>query len=99
MKKGTSSLKSSLITIICSHFQALVGISSNPKEFEARYAEALNENCHNLAPMLEVLHGIASNETTKKHLAAKAAKAAQQDSGGIQALKDKLLKQVSHRRF
>ena len=96
MKKGTSSIKSSLITIICSHFQALVGISSNPKEFEARYAEALNENCHNLAPMLEVLHGIASNETTKKHLAAKAA---QQDSGGIQALKDKLLKQVSLRRF
>ena len=95
MKKGTSSIKSSLITIICSHFQALVGISSNPKEFEARYAEALNENCHNLAPMLEVLHGIASNETTKKHLAAKAA---QQDSGGIQALKDKLLKQVSLRR-
>jgi hypothetical protein len=47
-------------------------MSSNPEEFKARFSEAQKENCHNLAPMLEVLHGIANDETTKRYLAAKA---------------------------
>ena len=73
------------------HLQELAMLSSNPDEFKNRYAVALDANCHNLAPMMEILHGIATNETTKRYLATKAV---QQDSGGIQALKDKLLKEV-----
>jgi hypothetical protein len=56
-----------------------------------RFKSAQEDNCHNLAPMMEVLHGIASNEATKKYLAAKAI---QQEPGGFQALKEKLLQQV-----
>ena len=41
--------------------------------------------------MLELLHGIAAQETTKKHLASKVI---QQEPGGFQALKEKLLQQV-----
>jgi hypothetical protein len=42
--------------------------------------------------MLEVLHGIASQETTKKFLASKVV---HQEFGGIQAIREKILQTVS----
>jgi hypothetical protein len=69
----------------------LAAFSTSPADFISKYKEASGENCRNLAPMLEVLHGIASQETTKKFLASKVVL---HESGGIKALKEKLLQQV-----
>jgi hypothetical protein len=72
-------------------FQELASISINSQDFTNKYKDAALENCQNLAPMLELLHGIASQEMTKKYLASKVI---QQEAGGFQALKEKLLQQV-----
>ena len=66
-------------------------MSSNSQDFMNKFKDAASENCQNLAPMLQLLHGIASQETTKKYLASKVI---QQEAGGFQALKEKLLQQV-----
>ena len=60
-------------------------------EFITRYKEAAGQNCTNLASMMEILHGVCGNETTKKHLNSKHSK------HDYHSLKERLLQQVGSR--
>ncbi len=75
--------------------------SGNKQDFLKSYEDASDINSGNLAPMLEVLHGVTEDENTVKFLAGRARAAEGSGGGGsdFQSLKNKLLQQVGSKAF
>ncbi len=85
------------------NLQEAASMSTKPREFVDKYKAAAAQSTQNLAPMVEVLHGICLDSETRAHFSS----AAGRDRSGIsiggggltdfQALKEKLLQQVGPR--
>jgi hypothetical protein len=63
------------------------------------YEEAYKVNTGNLAPMLEILHGITGNEDTVNYLNSKSLTADSNVPTDLSSLKEKLLQQVGSKAF
>ena len=77
------------------HLQELAGqaaTQNSTAEFIQKYKEAAGGNCANLAPMMEILHGITANDVTRKYLESKAKESTKHD---YHSLKERLLQQAS----
>lgn len=72
--------------------------SGNAPDFMKQFEEACKVSGGNLAPMLEVLHGITENDNTIKYLAQKP-KSPSESTSDYQSLKEKLLQQVGSKAF
>ena len=68
------------------------------ENFSKSYDEACKLNTGNLAPMMEILHGITSNEDTLKYLNSKSLTADNVPTD-LSSLKEKLLQQVGSKAF